>query len=547
MTEPERRHDAYEPDEPDHRQPTHSTGAYSPPPPSPPAPPSEDTLGTPRRLSLFTLLVHPVRQLGSLVVPLAALLFVGGALDRQRVIVFPLVVLFAVAFSLVRWATFTYRVREDKLEIAQGVLNRQTRSIPLDRVRGVDVNASPLHRVLGIAVVRIDAAAGGEGQQEGELDAVNAAEAERLRAALLSRASQAQGSTGAEAAPGRQPYEEEAGAPPEAVTLARMRPRWYLYAPLTAYLFVPLGVLGAGIGFLVELGGRAGALSEENLRRAFEVGAAMPYILAAAGGVFLLVATPLVAIGAFAVTNWKFTLRRRDGSIVGERGLFTRRSVSLERDRIRGWELREGLLQRTAGAAGLRALVTGLGDVENRADLLPIAPRAEAVAAAGRAVGPFHTPLLGHPRAARNRRLFRAIAPWLAGAIAAEVAGLRWLAVAFLALAVIGVPLGLDRYRSLGHAADDEWLSVRSGSLVRRQAVLERRAVVGWAVRQTWLQRRVGVMTLVAGVGAGSGGYAAVDVSAEEAARFAAAVAPSWVTGLLARDETGEAGADSRD
>lgn len=524
MTEPER-HD--EPDRPDAASQTREHW---------PAP-HESMLHTPRRLSLLTLVVHPVRQLGSLVVPLAALLFVGGAMDRQRVIVFPLVVLFAVAFSLLRWATFTYRVRDDKLEIAQGVLNRQTRSIPLDRVRGVDVTASPLHRLLGIAVVRVDAAAGGETQQEGELDAVTATEAERLRAALLHRAPHAQDRGREETTAGEQPHPEQQ-AEPEAVTLAKLHPRWYLYAPLTAYLFVPLGVLGAGIGFLIELGGRAGALSEENLRRAFEVGAAMPYILAVAGGVLFLVAAPLVAIGAFALTNWNFTLRRRDGSIVGERGLFSRRSVSLERDRIRGWELREGLLQRTAGAAGLRALVTGLGDVENRADLLPIAPRTEALAAAGRAVGPFHTELLDHPRAARNRRLFRAIAPWLVGAIAAEVAGLHWLAIALSGLALVGVPLGLDRYRSLGHAADDERFSVRSGSLVRRQAVLERRAVVGWAVRQTWLQRRVGLVTLVAGVGAGNGGYAAVDVSEGEAARFAAEVTPSWGRGLLAVDET---------
>lgn len=543
MTEPERPHDSYETDETDEtdyrRNSPHSARAYAPPP--------ENMLQAPRRLSLRTLVVHPVRQLGSLIVPLAALLFVGGALDSQRVIVFPLVILFAVAFSLLRWATFTYRVREDKLEIAQGVLNRQTRSIPLDRIRGVDVTASPLHRLLGIAVVRVDAAAGGETQQEGELDAVTAAEAELLRASLLRRATQAREPAGAEAGPqyreaGRPYHEETEGA--ESVILARLKLRWYLYAPLTAYLFVPLAVLGAGIGFLIELGGRAGALSEENLRRAFEVGAAMPYILAAAGGALFLVAAPLVAIGAFALTNWNFTLRRRGGSIVGERGLLSRRSVSLERERIRGWDLREGLLQRTAGAAGLRALVTGLGDVENRADLLPIAPRTEALAAADRAVGPFHGPLLDHPAAARNRRLFRAIAPWLAGAIAAEVAGLHWLALGLLVLALLGVPLGLDRYRSLGHASDDERLSVRSGSLVRRQAVIERRAVVGWAIRQTWLQRRVGVVTLVAGVGAGTGGYAAVDVSEEEAARFAAEVTPSWVTGLLADEESSDRGGD---
>lgn len=515
--------------------------AQGPPPPEPPPPGPP----APQRLSLRTLFVHPVRQLGSLIVPLVAVLFIGGAFDQQRFLVLPLVIALAVAFSLVRWATFTYRVWDDQLDIVHGVLNRQTRSIPLDRVRGVDVTASPLHRLLGIAVVRIDAAAGGETQQEGELDAVTAAEAERLRTVLLHRSPHARGAaegpeqqtaTGGDKGTAAQPSTGAGAREAEPVTLARLRPRWYLYAPLTAYVFVPLGLFGALFGFVIELSGRAGILSERNVRRAFEVGAAMPYVLGVGGAVVVIVGVPLVAIGAFAVTNWEFTLLRRGGSLVGQRGLLSRRSVSLERSRIRGFELREGLLQRTAGAAALRALVTGLGDVESRAELLPIAPRAEALATAARAVGRFDEPLVGHPSAARTRRLIRAVVPWLVGAVAAGVAGLTWLAVGLAVLAVLGVFLGIDRYRSLGHAADGQRLSVRSGSLIRRQVVIERRAVVGWTVRQTWLQRRVGLATLVAGVGGGDGAYAAVDMGQGDAARFAADVTPSWVKGLLTED-----------
>ena len=53
-----------------------------------------------------------------------------------------------------------------------------------------------------------------------------------------------------------------------------------------------------------------------------------------------------------------------------------------------------------------------------------------------------------------------------------------------------GVPLGLGRYASLGHAVGPRSFTVRSGGLVREQAVLQRRAVVGWRVRQSYFQRR---------------------------------------------------------
>jgi putative membrane protein len=93
---------------------------------------------------------------------------------------------------------------------------------------------------------------------------------------------------------------------------------------------------------------------------------------------------------------------------------------------------------------------------------------------------------------------------------------------------VLGVPIGLARYAALGHAAGTRSFSVRSGWLVREQAVLQRRAVVGWQVHQTFFQRRAGLATVLACVGAGRGGYAALDLAADEVADFTAAASEEW-------------------
>ena len=58
---------------------------------------------------------------------------------------------------------------------------------------------------------------------------------------------------------------------------------------------------------------------------------------------------------------------------------------------------------------------------------------------------------------------------------------------------------------------------------MREQAVLQRRAVVGWQVTQSPFQRRTGLATVIACVGAGRGGYPAVDMAAAEVATFTAA------------------------
>src|SRR6478609_5654032 len=111
-------------------------------------------------------------------------------------------------------------------------------------------------------------------------------------------------------------------------------------------------------------------------------------------------------------------------------------------------------------------------------------------------------------------------------------AGWGELLAAGVVLLAAGVPLGLGRYAALGHATGPRSFAVRSGFLIEEQAILQPRAVVGWRVRQTFFQRRAGLATVVACVGAGSGGYAAVDLSAADVAAFTEAASEPWASAL---------------
>ncbi|TDC01539.1 PH domain-containing protein, partial [Actinomadura bangladeshensis] len=122
-------------------------------------------------------------------------------------------------------------------------------------------------------------------------------------------------------------------------------------------------------------------------------------------------------------------------------------------------------------------------------------------------------------------------------------AGPPWVAYLCAGLAVLAVPLGLDRYRQLGHASGGGRLTVRSGSLRRRQIVVEHGAVVGWRIRRTLFQRRLGLATLVAAVGAGDGGYSSADMAEEDAVALAAAITPDWVAPFLAAPPATRGGA----
>ncbi|GAB3452564.1 PH domain-containing protein [Streptomonospora sediminis] len=519
------------------------------------------------RLSALTLVTAPINYLRNFLVPIVAALIAGtysfnpwmlGGAGGALVLM--------VASGLVTWRTFRYQVGAERLEIRRGLINRSRRSIPLERIRGVDITSNLLHRMLGLAVVKIDAAAGGGDSEEGKLDAVTAAEADRLRRVLLRRRAYLRGDEpGAEgaargAAAGEDPAAARSGPEPPGAdsetageVYFTMPPSWYFYAVLSlGYLLTPFVALATLIGFLGQgmgraAGSRAGDLAFQVYEWATGTAVSLLVVAGLALAFVLLLAMPLFAVASYTVTHWRFTLRRRGDALVAERGLFTRQSVTLETRRIRGHELTDNPLERTRSAVRLRAIVTGLGQTATRAMLMPTGPRRQVEDVVERALVPFRGTLAGHPRAALGRRLFRAVGPFAAAAAAAAFFAPVWVAVVLALLAVLGVPLGIDRYRALGHGYDGRQVSVRSGSLRRVQAVVERDAVIGWNWRQTLFQRRAALADLELSVGAGGGGYSAIDAGFGDSVDFACSVTPAMVRPFLEpaapADRAGSAGA----
>lgn len=469
---------------------------------------------------VHTITFRQARAILSSAGPVAVIVAIQGNLGPVGLVgVAILITLASLAFSALRWWRFSYEINGRQLLVRQGLVSRSERAVPLDRIRGVDVEASPLHRLFRIAILRVDAAAGTGGADEAVLDAVAVPDAARLREVLLARRE-----PGATAELPTAVPEDAAG---ERV-FARLDPRWLLYAPLVgSYLAVPLVIGGTLLRDIERLP------IPDGLRQLVEIPEG-----ADAGRIALSVlgALAVVVMGALLaglLSNWGFVLAARGSNLVAQRGLLTRRTVSLEIDRIRGYVLSQGLGIRLVRAARLSALVTGLGDQSRRGQLLPLGPLHVAEDVAASAVLRFDTPLLVHPPAARRRRLIRAVGPPALLAVLLLLLDLPVAATIAAVLAVAGVALGIDRYRALGHASDATALSVRSGSVLRRRVVLEQRALVGWRVRQSWFQRRAAVVTLTACVGAGEGGYDVLDCGTGQGLELVAAVSPGWAAPLL--------------
>lgn len=437
----------------------------------------------------------------------------------------------AAAGDYVRWRRTRYRVGTERVDLHTGLLLVKRRSLARERIRSVDLTAHPLLRVLGLVTVRI-----GTGEQGGdstlELDPVTRAEGERLRRELLDR--------GAPQVPGTHREGE----------LATLDPRWIRYAPVS---FVAPMLGGAAAGGVLQVSEWVGVQGEvidwvaDRFRDTPLLWAIGVLVLAA------LVAGVVGALGLWIEMWWNYRLEREPGGTLRvRRGLFTSRSLSVEERRLRGVDLVEPLGVRLVGAARVDAITTGLTkDEESRSGdhntLLPAAPRAVADAIAAEVLREPGTPtgaaLTAHPRAARGRRLRRAVAVALAPVLVQAVLGvlltpvLLWTALAcgvlFLPLSAL---LGLDAYRSLGHTLSGGYLVTRSGTVRRSTAALQRAGVIGWTVKQSWFQRRAGLLSVTATTAAGGGAYTARDTDASEGLAFASEAVPGLLEPFLDRD-----------
>ncbi|MGY0061721.1 PH domain-containing protein [Streptomyces sp. LZ34] len=532
------------------------------------ADPGVDAPGAPwRALDPRTIAVH----CGWMAAPLASLgltaLATGGHLGNRAWITLAIIAAsFAVVTltGLIGWSRTRYRVTADSFELRTGLFTRSLRTIPLHRVRNVDLTAGPVHRLFGLVVLRAGTT-GATGSRDGlTLEALARPDAERLRAELLAR-------TGA-------------GDAADEPVLSTGDPRWLRYAPLTFWVFGGVfAAVGAVWRVLDGLGVQPWRIGP--VRRAFED----------FGNSFLWVTIPLAllavvavgSVGAVAVCAenwWRYRLEWADaGTLRVRRGLLTTRSVSIERARLRGAVLREPMLLRAGGGATVRAVASGLGNREEnrgRSTVLPPAPRATALRVLtgllarpgtppgtprGRHARPaasvplvpvpdapvgealFDRPeLTRHPRAALRRRVVRGMV-WVVAPVTAALAVLGALltpvllycAGGFLLVATpVVYALARDAYRALGHGlvgGQDGHLLIRSGTFSRDTVALDRRAVLAWTFTDSPMSRRAEVTTLTAAVAAGEDGYRIPDMAAGEAAAFAHAAAPGILDEFLVR------------
>ncbi len=450
------------------------------------------------------------------------------------------------------WLTTHYRLTDTQIQVRRGLLNKTRSTAPLDRVRSVDLEASLLHRLLGLQKVQIGT---GVDDDRIELDALETADAQALRTTLLLRrrgevpAPLDQPELGQVSTPLDQPGPDQPGPDqpgpdprrlePAPELLARIDWSWLRFAPFSLARLV---LLAGAIGALAQFGDdlpiwdQGTATSVWSWITGFAIVVVTLVLLI--GGLATWV---VVAISGYVMQWWNFRLVREHGSLHLTTGLFTTRSITVEEAKVRGVEMTEPVLMRLVGGAELSTLATGVESGVTQ--VLPPCPRAVAVGV-GEAVlehsGPLTDPLVPHgPRAHRRawfRQLSAAVDLLLLAAVATWWFDISW--VWFLTLAAVllvgAAAVGESSYRHLGHALADDHLVAGSGALARIRTVLETDGIIGWVFTQSWWQRRIGLTDLTATTAAGSERVLVRDVRLDVAVALAGTATPGLLTDFVA-------------
>jgi putative membrane protein len=389
--------------------------------------------------------------------------------------------------GLASWLAYSYAVVDGELRIERGFLVRQRIMIPADRVQAIDVSQGLVQRLFGLVKVEVKTAGG----TQGTMSAITRESADHLRQVLSrTRAGTVEPNTGVV----------------EHVRYALSLKQLLLAASTSGRL----GVLLSGMLWLYS---QIDDLIEERLLEALasldiesSLAETSPWFVAALIALGVLVAFVASVVAEMARFGG-FSVVRTGNQLVISRGLFERRQVTVQLERIQAIRIIEGLLRQPLGYAALMVETAGHADERGKStELHPFLHQRQWQVLLEHLTPPHAVSpeLMRPPPRALPRFLLRPTLIALAPAAALTLAvPLGWLSLILVALAPW---LGWLAYRDAAAGIQGQTLLLRRRGLRRVTAMVQRRHIQFTEHKRSLMQRRRRLATFSVAVASGTGG-----------------------------------------
>jgi len=344
--------------------------------------PVADDAAPDQRLHPWSWLFVLLMQLRQFLLPLVALLVFGGRGDSDSEEMWSnlaalVVIVVLVASSILQYLTYHYRIGRDAISVRSGVIARNRREIPFARIHNVVVHQNPLHRLFGVAELRLESAGGN--RPEAEMRVLRLDQALALEQLVRQRGQQAvasgdEAASGADAPPTAAPADTvllQLGTA-DVVRIGLLSNRGWvvvLAAIGASYQLFPRGAVDDAIKY----GGRQAFGYANTLHPAAWVWVVAALVMVAAFWGMLRVFSVVLAL----LRYHGFRLTEHERRLTVASGLLTRMRTSVARRRIQAWTLRETALQRWFQRRQLRIdIAAGVSNDGERRDLRELAPLA---------------------------------------------------------------------------------------------------------------------------------------------------------------------------
>ena len=437
--------------------------------------------------------LHPASMIGtrltSLPSAIAGMVGAFTVLSRQSMTLAVgaalLALVLTVGGAVLRWWRFRYTVAPGEIVIEQGVFGRQRRVIPFDRVRDVAIEQPLLARLLDTARGRIET--GGGKADEGDLDMIGRADAERLREHI--RASN-------RAAPAGAVREAEHAVAPDEPVIFTLSPGRLLLLGLFNFSLLFMAVLFAGLQYLRDFGlfdWEDWIGSDDARQRAGQLTLAAAVTLV---GLLLLLGF-VSGVVRTVLRDFNFRLSAGVGGLRRRRGLVTLSEVLIPARRTEAARIRTGLVSGLLGYHSLAFQTLGADQKEGGVQVAaPLATAAEIAAILGHAG--FPVPPARLPIRPPRRALVRRCVPWLllvpVVAVGAALIDVRFAWAALLPLLLAGgqaLAWSRDRYR-----AGEDALFMARGVLGRTVWIIPYDKLQATVVTRGPVQRALGLVSV---------------------------------------------------
>lgn len=477
-----------------------------------------DALATPvephgdegERLHVLGLFVGFVTGLPQLVFPIFAAFFGTRGSDNPLISIAAVtaILFFSMFFRWLSWMRFHYHIGEHDIRIESGIISRNARSIPFERIQDVSIEQKPLARLFALGEVKFETG-GGDGD-DAKLSFVSVEEANRLRELVKAHKS------GLVSVSSTERHIEDTEAPPIFAMDGKRVFVFGLYS-FSLVIFAVLGGLAQQFDFLLPFEiwdfrhwigmAEERGVTVDNLNGIGWTAQIILAVIALSGLIFIGFATGIIRT---LLREYGFRLDRTAKGFRRRRGLLTLTDAVMPAHRVQAAVVQTGPIRKRRGWHSLK-FVSLAQDSKDEANFVaaPFATLAEIWPIA-------HAALIQEPDAAVRFR--QGIAKWWLIRFVALVPAIIvaiWATIYFAGapfqraglMLFVPVLFGLFwwlEWRCYGDFIDDKQIYVREGWWRQSLAIAPQVKVQTVEIYQGPIARRQGLASVNFGISGGS-------------------------------------------